>query len=245
VIIPLCLAKDEELYAESEIWTFYAPLADEIIERLLGFFEYFDDLCFFFSKCYIDPVKISQQLGGPDLSLSIAGDGLTKVIFPSELDLKTPVDSLVYHTLFDPDWDKHLLKVVNHKKEEDISSSSESEYERDQAPDDEELVEPNHDLCEDCEEFKFDKTGSRVDKSFKDPYRKFAEGVDMCVSGDCICTPLLPLCLPLLLLYLFIPLLLISLRIFLLLYHLLRKLHLLQVLLLFFGSFLMFSVVVR
>jgi hypothetical protein len=64
------------------------------------------------------------------LSLSIAGDGLTKVIFLSELDLKTPVDSLVYHTLFDPDWDKHLPKVVNHKKEKDISSSSESKYER-------------------------------------------------------------------------------------------------------------------
>jgi hypothetical protein len=156
----------------------------------LGFYEYLDDLCFFFPKCFIDPAKVSQQLGGPGLSPPKVGDDLTKVIFPSELDLKTPVDSLVYHTLFDPDWDKHLPKVVNHKKEEDISSSSESEYERDQAPVDEELVEPNHDPCEDCEEFKFDKTGARVDKSFKDPYRKFAEGVDMCVSGDYIQPPL-------------------------------------------------------
>jgi hypothetical protein len=70
-------------------------------------------------------VKVSQQLGGPGLSLSITGDVLMKAIFPSELDLKIPVDSLVYHTLFDPDWDKHLPKVVNHKKEEDVSSSSE------------------------------------------------------------------------------------------------------------------------
>jgi hypothetical protein len=36
VIIPLCFAKDEKLYAESEIWTFHAPLADEIIEKLLA-----------------------------------------------------------------------------------------------------------------------------------------------------------------------------------------------------------------
>jgi hypothetical protein len=43
-------------------------------------------------------------------------------MFPSELNLETPVESLIYHSLFDPDWDKHLPKVVNHKKEEEILS---------------------------------------------------------------------------------------------------------------------------
>jgi hypothetical protein len=81
VIIPLCLVKDEKLYAESEIWTFHAPLADEIIERLLGFYDFFDDLCFFFPKCYFDPAKVSQQLGGSGLSLPEVGDDLTKVVF--------------------------------------------------------------------------------------------------------------------------------------------------------------------
>jgi hypothetical protein len=180
VIIPLCQVKDEKIYAESEIWTFHAPLTDEIIERLFGFYDYFEDLCFFFPKCYFNPAKVSQQLGGLGLSPPKVGDVLTKVTFPSELDLKTPVDSLVYHTLFDLDWDKHLPKVVNCKKEEDISSSSESEYERDQAPDDQELAEPNHDPCEDCEEFEFDKTGARVNKSYRTLIKSLQRGW-MCV----------------------------------------------------------------
>jgi hypothetical protein len=189
VIIPLCLAKDERLYTESETWTFHAPLADEVLERLFGFYDYFDDLCFFFPKSFIDPAKVSDQLDDPGLSLSKMGDDHSRVVFPSELNLKTPVDSLVYHTLFDPDWVKYLPKVIKHEKEEDVSSSSEPEYESDQAPDDQDLAEPNHDPCEDCEEFEFDKTGTRVNKSFRDPYKKFAEGVDVFVSDDCVCIP--------------------------------------------------------
>jgi hypothetical protein len=43
-------------------------------------------------------------------------------------------------------------------KKEDVSPS-ESEYERDQTPDNiEDLAERNHDPCEDGEEFEFDKT---------------------------------------------------------------------------------------
>jgi hypothetical protein len=63
--------------------------------------------------------------------------------------------------LFDLDWVKYPPKVVSHEKEEDVSPS-ESEYEREQAPDDEELAEPNHDPCEDGK-FEFDKTGARID----------------------------------------------------------------------------------
>jgi hypothetical protein len=55
VIIPLCLVKDEKLYTESETWNFYAPLADEILERVFGFYEYFDDLCSFRSHLLILP----------------------------------------------------------------------------------------------------------------------------------------------------------------------------------------------
>jgi hypothetical protein len=69
VIIPLCLVKDEKLYTESETWNFHAPLADEILERLFGFYEHFDDLCFFFPKSFIDLEKISQQLDGHGLSV--------------------------------------------------------------------------------------------------------------------------------------------------------------------------------
>jgi hypothetical protein len=142
VIIPLCLAKDEKLYSDSETWTFHAPLANEVLERFFGFYDFFDDLCFFFPKCYLDPSKVSDQLGGPGLSLAKTGGDHNKVVFPSELNLGTPVDSLVYHTLFDLDWVKYLPKLVNYEKEEDVSSSGEPEYEREQAPDDIELSEP-------------------------------------------------------------------------------------------------------
>jgi hypothetical protein len=188
VIIPNCLAKEGKLYSDSEMRTFHAPLAEEVVERLLGFYDYFDDLCFFFPKSFYDPDKVSEELGGPGLSLPKVGNIFLRM-FPSELVLKTPVESLAFHGLFDSDWDKHLPKVVNHKNEEDVSLSSESEYERDQVPDDQAFDEPNHDPCEDCEEFEFDKTGARVDKSYKDPYKKFAEGVDVCVSDNCVCSP--------------------------------------------------------
>jgi hypothetical protein len=97
-------------------------------------------------------------------------------MFPSELDLKTPEDSLAFHSLFNSDWDNHLPKVVNHKNEEDVSSSSESEYERDQVPDDQALDEANHDPCEDCEEFEFDKSGAIVSKSYKDLIKSLQRG---------------------------------------------------------------------
>jgi hypothetical protein len=144
------------------MWIFCAPLVEEVVERLLGFYDYFDDLCFFFPKSFYDPDKVADQLGGPGLSLPKCG-GIFPRMFPSKLILKTPVDSLAFHSLFNSDWDKHLSKVVNHKNEEDVSSLSESEYERDQVPGDQALVEPNHDPCEDCEEFEFDKTGARID----------------------------------------------------------------------------------
>jgi hypothetical protein len=159
--------KVEKLYTESKTWTFHVPLADEILERLFGFYEYFDDLCFFFPKSFIDPNKVSQQLNGPGLSVTKTGNNSAAAVFPSELDLSTPVDSLLYHTLFDPDWDKYLPKVVKVRKEEDVSSS-ELEYERDRVLADEDLAEPNHDPCEDCEEFEFDKNGARINKSFRD-----------------------------------------------------------------------------
>jgi hypothetical protein len=158
VIIPTCLAKEGKLYSECETWTFRAPLVEEIVERLLGFYDYFDDLCFFFPKSFYDPDKVSEQLGGPGLSLP-KGGGTFPRMFPSELDLKTPVSSLAYHSFFNSDWDSHLPKVVNHKNEEDVSSSSESEYERDHVHIDQAPDEPNHDPCEDYEEFEFDKTG--------------------------------------------------------------------------------------
>jgi hypothetical protein len=110
-------------------------------------------------------------------------------MFPSELVLKTPVDSLAIRDILNSDCDGNLPKVVNKRIEEDVSSSSESEYEREQVPDDQTFVETNHDSCEDCEEFEFDNTGARINKSYKDPYKKFAEGVDVCVSGDCVCSP--------------------------------------------------------
>jgi hypothetical protein len=180
------------------------------------------------------------------------GNDHSRVAFPSEFDLKTPVDSLVYHTLFDPDWVKYLPKVVNHGKEEDVSSSGEPEYEREQAPDDQELAEPNHDPCEDCEEFEFDKTGARVNESYRNPYRKFAEGVDVCVSDDCVCTPLpsssspSPSSVPSFSFSPSSPYIPPNLPGTLLI-HLRGKLHLLRVLLLLqlFRSFLMFSVVVK
>jgi hypothetical protein len=59
-IIPTCLAKKEKLYSESETWTFHSPLAEEIIERLFGFYDYFDDLCFFFPKSFYNPDKASD-----------------------------------------------------------------------------------------------------------------------------------------------------------------------------------------
>jgi hypothetical protein len=95
VIIPLCLVKDQKLYTESETWSFHTPLADEILEREFGFYEFFDDLCFFFPKSFIDPKKISEQLNGPGLSIAKKGDSSAKAIIPSELDFSTPVDSLV------------------------------------------------------------------------------------------------------------------------------------------------------
>jgi hypothetical protein len=49
IVIPTCLAKGK-LFAEMEVWTFHAPLVKEILERLFGFYEQFDDLCFFFPK---------------------------------------------------------------------------------------------------------------------------------------------------------------------------------------------------
>jgi hypothetical protein len=124
-------------------------------------------LCFFFPKNFHDPNKISDQLDGSGLSLPKRG-GIFPRMFPSELVLKTPVSS-AFHSLSHSDLDKHLPKVVNHKEEEDVSSSS--EYERDQIPD-----EPDHDPCEDCEDFEFDKAGAKIGKSYRDPYKKFAEG---------------------------------------------------------------------
>jgi hypothetical protein len=119
----------------------------------------------------------------------ISVSSFLRVFIPSELILKTPVESVAIPELLNSGWDDHLPKVVNLRVEEDVSSLSESEYERDQVPDNQTFDEPNHDPCEDDEEFKFDKTGARVDKSFKDPYKKFVEGVDVCVSDDCVCSP--------------------------------------------------------
>jgi hypothetical protein len=49
VVIPSCLAKGK-LYTEVEVTTFYAPMVEEVIDRLFGSYEQFDDLCFFFPK---------------------------------------------------------------------------------------------------------------------------------------------------------------------------------------------------
>jgi hypothetical protein len=39
VIIPTCLAKNSNVYSEGESWTFHAPLVEELVERLLGFYD--------------------------------------------------------------------------------------------------------------------------------------------------------------------------------------------------------------
>jgi hypothetical protein len=49
IVIPNCLAKGK-LYTEIEVWTFYAPIVEEILERPFGFYDQFNYLCFFFPK---------------------------------------------------------------------------------------------------------------------------------------------------------------------------------------------------
>jgi hypothetical protein len=38
IVIPTCLGKGK-LYTEIEVWTFHAPLVEEILERLFGFYD--------------------------------------------------------------------------------------------------------------------------------------------------------------------------------------------------------------
>jgi hypothetical protein len=58
VIIPSYLAI-HKLYLEIETWTFHAPMVDEVIERMFGFYDHFDDLCFLFPNNFYNPSKFN------------------------------------------------------------------------------------------------------------------------------------------------------------------------------------------
>jgi hypothetical protein len=164
VVIPSCLAKGK-LFTEVEVWTFYAPMVEEVIDRLFCFYEQFDDLCFFFPKNFYNPIKFYDSISS---SLNDIDKKAFPKIIPSDLIIKPfkpPVDFTLLHSciendidfkLLDPNWDKHLLKVIRRKEEEYETVSSDSESEVEEFP-----AEPNHDLCED---FELDETGARINK---------------------------------------------------------------------------------
>jgi hypothetical protein len=102
---------------------------------------------------------------------------------------KPPVDfTLLYSCiendidfkLLDPNWDKHLPKVIKRKEEEDETDSNDFESEVEEIPD-----ELNHDPCEG---FEFDETGAGINKfPYEDLRKKFVKRGYVCVSVDCVC----------------------------------------------------------
>jgi hypothetical protein len=170
------LAKGK-LYTEVEIWTFHASMVDDVIDRLFGFCDQFDDLCFLLPKNFYNSSKFSSPINSGFSFPNIEEGNLPK-LWPRNLAVKPSVDfTSLYSCIendinfnrFDSNWDKHLSKVIKRKKEEEETTLSEVENEREEIPD-----EPNHDPCED---FEFDKTGSRTKRSSnRNHAKKFGEG---------------------------------------------------------------------
>jgi hypothetical protein len=139
------------LYTEIEVWTFHAPLVEEIFERLFGFYEQFDDLCFFSPKNFYNPSRFYELNKAYFHSIDEKDLTCPKII-PSDLIMKStkpPVDFTLLHSLMQndidfkllsPDWARHLPKVLEKREEGDNSSSEESENEEDEISND-----PNHD----------------------------------------------------------------------------------------------------
>jgi hypothetical protein len=189
IVIPTFLAKGK-LYTDIEVRTFHAPLIEEILDRLFGFYEQFDDLCFFFPKNFYNSSKFYELNRAYFHSIDEKKETCPMII-PSNLIIKStklPVDFTLLHSfiqndidfkLLSPDWAKHLPMVLQ-KKEEDDSSSKKSENEEEEISD-----ALNHDPCED---FEFDETGARVNKfPYEDHARKFVKRGDVCVSVDYVC----------------------------------------------------------
>jgi hypothetical protein len=83
--------------------------------------------------------------------------------------LHSCIENDINFNLLDPNWDKHLPKVIKRKEEEDKITQCESENEEKEIHD-----EPNHDPCQD---FEFDKTGARINKfPYENRYKMFAGG---------------------------------------------------------------------
>jgi hypothetical protein len=68
-VIPSCLAKGK-LYTEVEIWTFYAPIIEEVIDRIFGFYDQFDDLFFKYLDSYMSS-QIYKVIKMPGWSIPI------------------------------------------------------------------------------------------------------------------------------------------------------------------------------
>jgi hypothetical protein len=188
VVIPSCLAKGK-LYTEVEVWTSYAPMVEEVVDRLFGLYEQFDDLCFFFPKNFYNPNMFYDSISS---SLREIDKKAFPKIIPSDLitkPFKPPVDFTLLHSCIEndinfellvPNWDKHLPKIIKRNEEEDETASSDSESEVEEFP-----VEPNHVPCED---FEFDEMRARTNKfPYEDHVRKFVKRGDVCVSVDCVC----------------------------------------------------------
>jgi hypothetical protein len=127
----------------------------EVLDRLFGFYDQFDDLCFFFPKNFYNSIKFYDSISS---SLREIDKKAFPKIIPSDLIIKLfkpPVDFTLLHSciendidfeLLAPNWDKYLPKVIKRKEEDDETASSDSESEVEEIPD-----EPNHDPYKDFE----------------------------------------------------------------------------------------------
>jgi hypothetical protein len=95
------------------------------LDKLFGSYDQFDDLCFFFSKNFYNPIKFCDSIS-PSLK-KIDKKAYPKII-PSDLiakPFKPPVDFTLLHSCIEnninfelliPNLDKHLPKVIKRKK---------------------------------------------------------------------------------------------------------------------------------
>jgi hypothetical protein len=102
---------------------------EEILERLFGFYDQFDDLCFFFPKNFYNPHKF-YELNRAHFHSINEKDPTCPFIIPSDLIIKStkpPVNFTLLHSLMQndidfkllsPDWFKYLPKVLQRKEEE-------------------------------------------------------------------------------------------------------------------------------
>jgi hypothetical protein len=109
-VIPTCLAKGE-LYTQIEVWTFHAPIGEEILDRLFGFYNEFGDLCFFFPKNFYNPHKF-YKLNRAHFHSINERDTSRPFIIPSDLIIKStksPVEFTLLHNWMQNDIDFKLL----------------------------------------------------------------------------------------------------------------------------------------